>query len=324
MIPSKLKKGDEIRIISPARSLAIISKEVRDNALKKFKELGLTITFSEHSEERDEFGSSAITSRIQDLHSAFLDKKVKSVLTTIGGFNSNQLLRYIDYNIIRYNPKIFCGYSDITALQNAIYKKTGLVTYSGPSFSFFGMEKGFAYTLEFFKKCLMESLPFEITPSPEWSDDEWYKDQKNRTFIKNKGFFTINPGNAEGTIIGGNLCTLNLLQGTEFMPSLNNSILFLEDDYESKPHHFDRDLQSLIHLPDFTGVKGIVIGRFQKISEMTDELLSQIILSKKELAKIPVIAGVDFGHTSPMFTFPIGGKARLSVNEKVTLEIKEH
>ncbi|MCD6092472.1 MAG: LD-carboxypeptidase [Candidatus Aenigmarchaeota archaeon] len=325
MIPQKLKEGDEIRVISPARSLAIISQEARDIALKKLMEMGFKITFSKHAEECDEFSSSSIGHRLEDIHEAFSDENVKGILTTIGGFNSNQLLKYLDYDLIKSNPKILCGYSDITALQNTIFKKVGLVTYSGPHFSTFGMLKGLDYTIEYFKKCVMEKSPFEVKPSEEWSDDEWYKNQEKREFIKNKGFLVINEGKAEGTIIGGNLCTLNLLQGTEFMPSLKNTVLFIEDDEESKPQHFDRDLQSLIHLPDFDGVKGIVIGRFQKASEMTERLLTKVIKTKKELNDIPVIAGVDFGHTTPHITFPIGGKARLLANkDKTKLEILEH
>ncbi|MDP3640680.1 MAG: LD-carboxypeptidase [Nanoarchaeota archaeon] len=325
MIPPKLKKGDEIRVISPARSLAIISKETREIAVRKLKELGLKVTFSKHVEEKDEFDSSSIKSRLEDIHTAFSDKKVKAILTAIGGFNSNQLLQYLDYGLIKSNQKILCGYSDITALQNAIYRKTGLVTYSGPHFSTFGMVKWLDYTIEYFKRCLMEKTPFEIRLSKEWSDDAWYADQEQRHFIKNKGFSVVNQGEAEGIIIGGNLCTFNLLQGTEFMPRLKNSILFVEDDEETKPPHFDRDIQSLIHLPDFNGVKGIVIGRFQKFSEITENLLIKIIKTKKDLENIPIVAGVDFGHTTPCVTFPIGGRARLlAENDRVQLRILEH
>ena len=325
MIPQKLKEGDEIRVISPARSLAIISQEIREIALRRLEEMGFKISFSKYAEECDEFKSSSIEHRVEDIHEAFEDKNVKGILTAIGGFNSNQLLKYLDYDLIKANPKILCGYSDITSLQNAIFRKVGLVTYSGPHFSTFGMLKGLDYTIEYFKKCVMESGPFEVRPSKEWSDDKWYKNQEKREFIKNKGFLVINEGEAEGTIIGGNLCTLNLLQGTEFMPSLKNTILFIEDDEESKPQHFDRDLQSLIHLPDFDGVKGIVIGRFQKASEMNERLLTKIIKTKRKLNDIPVIANVDFGHTTPHITFPIGGKARIFASkDKTKLEILEH
>jgi muramoyltetrapeptide carboxypeptidase len=326
MIPGKLKIGDEIRVISPARSMAIISEETRRIAKQRLEEeLGFRVTFSDNVEEADEFNSSSIQSRVDDIHEAFFDKNVKGILTTIGGFSSNQLLKYLDYDLIKSNPKVLCGYSDITALSNAIYAKTGLVTYSGPHFSTFGMLKGFDFTMECFKKCLMQDNPFEVMPSLEWSDDAWYIDQQKRDFIKNDGYFTINPGEADGRIVGGNLCTLNLLQGTEYFPDLTDTIVFMEDDSESQRHHFDRDLQSLIHQPGFNRVKGIVIGRFQNDSKVPNEILVKIIKTKTELNNIPVIAGVDFGHTYPLITYPIGGIASLSASaSKIVLKIAQH
>lgn len=283
------------------------------------------MTFGKHVNESDEFMSSSIESRISHLHDAFSDTNVKAIFTVLGGFNSNQLLDFIDWNIIRYNPKIFCGYSDITALNNAIFAKTGLVTYSGPHYSSFGQKLSFDNTLEYFKKCLMSSEEFEITPSREWSDDLWFIDQNKREQVKNDGFWAIQQGEAKGTILGANLCTFNLLQGTPYMPDIRNSILFLEDDGESKHHHFDRNLQSVIHLPGFNEVRGLVIGRFQKESKMTRDSLEQIIVSKKQLSNMPVIGNVDFGHTDPKITFPIGGEASLSISKpEVKLTIITH
>lgn len=325
IIPPKLHSGDIVRIIAPSRSLSIIGKESRKIANSRFAELGLILTFSKHGEETDNFASSNIQSRIEDLHAAFLDPDVKAIFTVIGGFNSNQLLRYIDWNIIKNNPKIFCGYSDITALNNAFFAKTGLITYSGPHYSTFGQKLYLDYTLEYFKKCLMEDNPFKIFASSQWSDDEWYINQGNRKPINNREYFVIQEGNAEGTAIGGNLCTFNLLQGTEYFPKIENTILFIEDDYTSEPHTLDRDLQSLIHQPEFKSVRGIVIGRFQKKSNMTNNLLTQIIKTKKELKDLPVVASVDFGHTDPKITIPIGGTVRLNVSKQTTkIEFTEH
>lgn len=325
IIPNKLQKGDVIRVITPSLSLSIISQEVRDIAKSRFDELGFELSFGEHVEGKDVFASSSIESRIADLHHAFSDKNVKAVLTVIGGFNSNQLLNFIDWKLIRNNPKIFCGFSDITVLNNSLFAKTGLVTYSGPHYSTFGQKLYFDYTLDYFKKCLMNSEEFDVVPSTDWSDDKWYKNQEKRKLFSNEGFWILNEGEAEGTILGANLCTFNLLQGTQYMPDIKGTILFLEDDYESQPQHFDRDLQSLIHLPDFKEVRGIVIGRFQEKSNITLDLLRKIILSKKPLANIPVIGNVDFGHTDPKITFPIGGSVSLvTAEDKAKLHIKEH
>ena len=218
IFPSKLQRGDTVRIISPSRSIQILSEETKHTANKRFEEMGLTLTFGNHVNECDDFSSSSIESRIEDLHQAFLDKEVKAIITVIGGFNCNQLLKYIDWELVRNNPKIFCGFSDITALNNAIYTKTGLVTYSGPHYTNLGQKLSVDYTLEYFSKCLFSDDPFDIVSS-------------------NDGLQVIHDGEAEGTIIGANVCTLNLLQGTEYMPSLENSILYIEDDYESLDTH---------------------------------------------------------------------------------------
>ncbi len=315
IIPTKLKPGDEIRVIAPSRSMAIISEETRHIAQARFKALGLKLSFGNHTKEIDDFASSSITSRIDDIHDAFQDQNVKGILTVIGGFNSNQLLGEIDWSIIANNPKVFCGFSDITALNNAILAKTGLVTYSGLHYSNFGMESYFEYSYEYFKKCLMSDKPIEIQPSDSWTDDEWFINQNDRHPIKNEGWLTLTDGQVSGVIVGGNLNTLNLLQGTEYMPSLDGAILFIEDDEESSAHHFDRDLTSLIQQPAFSGVKAIVIGRFQKASEITSDLLVRICASKKELVGIPIIANVDFGHTSPMLTYPIGGQVEIHASK---------
>ncbi|MGG0252163.1 S66 peptidase family protein [Bacillus toyonensis] len=319
VIPTKLKKGDEIRVISPSCSLSIVSNENRNLAIKRLTDMGFQVTFSKYADEIDRFASSSISSRVQDLHEAFRDPNVKAILTTLGGYNSNGLLKHLDYDLIRKNPKFFCGYSDITALHNALYTKTGLVTYSGPHFSSFGMEKGLAYTTDYFFKCLTSNDSIEILPSETWSDDSWYIDQENREFIKNEGYISIQEGEATGDIIGGNMSTLHLLQGTPYMPSLRDKVLFLEEDSltgKATLKTFDRYLHSLMQQTDFEYVKGIVIGRMQKGAECMIEDIQEMITSKPELAHIPIIANASFGHTTPIFTFPIGGRAKIISNKE--------
>lgn len=325
IFPKKLKSGDTIRIIAPSRSLSIISEKTLAISNKRFEDLGLKLTFGRHVQECDEFNSSPVESRLEDLHEAFSDKNVAAILTSIGGFNSNQLLRFVDYGLIAKNPKIFCGYSDITAIGTAIHARTGLVTYYGPHYSSFGQKLLFDYSLEYFVKCLFNDEPFEVLPSPTWSDDAWYLDQDSRNPINYDGYRIINQGEASGVSVGGNLCTLNLLHGTEFMPVLDGAIVFVEDDSTTNPVTFDRDLQSLIHQPGFEGVRGLVFGRFQKKSEMTDNLLDKIIKSKHELDRMPVIANANFGHADPKFTFPIGGEVEVVASSGVTrLTVKKH
>lgn len=327
IIPEKLKVGDEVRIIAPSRSMNIIGKETIEVATERFEKMGLKVTFGKYVNEADEYyGTASIEHRVEDIKDAFLDKNVKAIFTIIGGFNSNQILKYIDYDIIKQNPKIICGYSDITAILSAIHAKTGLVTYYGPHFSTFGEIKGFDYTQEYFNKMFFQTNEFEIKSSDEWSSDSWFIDQENRNFIKNDGMFTINEGIAEGEIVGGYSNILALLKGTEYMPDIKNKILFLEYESEEGKNGFlaiDRLFQSLIHLPDFKYVKGLVLGRAIPNLEMTKEKWIKIIKGKRELNYIPVIANCDFGHTTPMFTFPIGGYARLEAKDNnIKLSIK--
>lgn len=323
MLADRLKPGDEIRVISPSRSMVIMKEAQVEIAINRLTGLGFRVTFGKNANAHDEFFSSSIEERIEDLHEAFLDPNVKGILAAMGGYNANQLLKYIDYDIIRNNPKIFCGYSDITVLNGAIYNKTGLITYSGPLFSSFGVKHGFEYTLDSFIQAVTNDAPYEIEPSSHWSDDEWYREQEDRTFVEHEGYFVLQEGQAEGVLIGGNLSTLNLLQGTEYMPSLKNAILFIEDDDESHALTFERDLQSLLQLADAQHIKGVLIGKFQKDSHMTEDALRRIIASKKELASLPIIANVNFGHVQPMATIPFGAQASIKAfgqNQEIIVE----
>ncbi|MBP5698677.1 MAG: LD-carboxypeptidase [Alphaproteobacteria bacterium] len=158
IIPSRLKKGDKVMVIAPARGIKIIGQDCRQIARQRLESLGLEVVFAPNTidENWDYLGSTTIEKRIEDIHLAFSDKNVGAILTIIGGANSNQLLPYLDYNLIKNNPKIFCGFSDITALHGAINAKTGLETYYGPHFSSLGMKHGCDYTFNHFIKMLME------------------------------------------------------------------------------------------------------------------------------------------------------------------------
>ncbi len=325
MVPPKLGPGDEIRVVSVAASLGFIPTEQRETAADRMAGLGLEVTYSKNGEIRDRFDSSPVEARLSDLHDAFSDPNVKGMLTTLGGYNSNQLLGRLDYDLVRENPKILCGYSDITALATAIHAKTGLITYSGPHFSTFAMKRGIGYTLNHFERCLMREEPYDVEPADHWSDDAWYEDQENRDFVPNPGHAVVNEGQAEGKLLGGHLGTLCLLFGTPYMPDLAGAILLLECDDETRPHHLDRELQSLVHQPGFDGVRGIVFARFQRASNVDLETLSEIVHAKPELHRIPIVTNASFGHTTPQFTFPIGGAGSIRAEDgRAHIRIQTH
>jgi len=323
-VPRKLHRGDTLRVVAPACSRQFVAEFDHSAVIDvRFAALGLRLTFGDHVDERDDFQSSPVASRVADLHAAFADPDVAGILTVIGGFNSNELLPHLDWDLITANPKVFCGYSDITALQNAILARAGLVTYSGPHWSSFGMRDHFEQTERWFAEALFGGTPIELRPAEIWTDDLWFADQDNRTVRPNEGWWPLRPGQAAGRIIGGNLCTLNLLQGTEYMPSLAGSLLMVEDDAASDADAFARNLTSLLQLPGAGGVQGLVIGRFQEASGVTRSLLEQIIARQDRLAGLPVLGNVDFGHTNPLATFPIGGWAALAVGAASSLRISD-
>ena len=310
MIPPKLKKGDEIRIIAPSGSLTRVRTDVLERSLAYLDENGFRVTYSTNCREMDSFSSSSVKSRAADLHEAFADPDVKAVMACIGGFNVNQILPYIDYDLIRANPKILCGYSDITALLNAVYARTGLVTYHAPHLAALGFLREREYTHKYLTACLMNEDPISVTPS------------------ETAGSYTIlQEGTCEGEIAGGNLCTLNLLQGTPYMPDLRDKVLFIEDDNimgDYFPYEFDRNLQSLLQLSGAESVRGIVFGRFDESCRLTEDTIRAIVKGKVP-AGIPVVFGTDFGHVFPMISFPVGGRVKLSANgEGIDLRITDH
>lgn len=319
IIPEKLKINDEVRVIAPSRSMGILSDETIDIAVKTLESLGLKVTFGEYVNDSidDDYNSSSIENRVKDLMDAFKDPNVKAILTVIGGFNVNQILDYIEYDVIKNNPKILCGYSDITALLESITAKTGLVTYYGPHFSTFGIKLKNEYTIDYFNKMLFRNESVKVSPSDEWSNDLWFINQDKREIQKNEGFNIISEGTGEGVILGGNLCTLNLLQGTEYFPKIDEDIiLFIEDDGGMGSNflvEFDRNFQSLIHALDKNKIKGIVVGRAELNCEMTVDKWKKIFASKG-LGNIPIVLNADFGHTNPMITIPLTGHAIIDTN----------
>lgn len=323
IIPNKLKVGDEIRVIAPSRNMNLLSDETIKIAVQSLENIGFKVTFGKNVNKKinDIYMCASVNDRISDLHDAFEDKNVKAILTVIGGFNVNQILDDIDYELIKNNPKIICGFSDITALLSAIYKKTGLITYYGPHFSTFGMKYGKEYIVDYFKKMFLEDKEIDIKDSLKWCNDEWYIDQENRTFIDNDGMKIINKGICEGNIIGGNLCTLNLLQGTEYMPDTKDVVLFIEDDglvEDEFTREFDRNLQSLIHCIGLNNIKGIVVGRAELNCKMNIDKWKMIFDRIKD---IPIIIDSNFGHTLPIYTFPIGGYTKIDVNNSIKIKI---
>lgn len=304
-VETKLERGDTLAVVSPSYPLEIVTPESRKIASRRLKSLGLKIVLHE--------GVDTIEERVSEIHEAYLNPDIDGLISSIGGYRANQILNDIDWDIVAKNPKPFIGFSDITVVLNAIYAKTRTTAYLGPHFSTFGQVHFDEFTAHSFKNVLMNDQMTRVETSEAWTDDLWFMYQEDRNPIENEGRWHIQDGNFKGIAIGGNLCSMNLLQGTEFWPQVEKPIAIVEDTSMSNIGFFDRDLQSLLHAQE---IGGLIIGRFQKGSKITREMIEDSVATKKELVGKPVVANVDIGHTLPIATIPIGGIVDLAVRGK--------
>lgn len=279
MIPPKLKAGNHVRVIAPSHSFApAFTDEMKAQAEEGLEQLGLTVSYGKYVHELNDFKTTAVEHRLEDLHDAFSDPSVQAIIPARGGSSISQILKYIDYDLIKKNPKILCGLSDVTALSYALYAKTGIANYYGPHFTVLGASRITDYSFESMRNNLFSDAPFQLKPSQYYCQSAW-----DRELIVNEGFWTIQEGKAEGKSIGGNFLTTNLVLGSEFMPDISDCILFMEENHVLDFRDVQNELQSILNQPNGNKIRGLVIGRFQKETKMTRELLTKMVRSKKEL-----------------------------------------
>ena len=311
--PPALQIGDTIGIVAPAEPASLIEWGHLRLAEKKLNSLGLQVLYGTYAFQGRKLGIENIKERVRDIHQMFSSRKIRGVMAVIGGYSSNELLPHLDYRLIRNHPKAFIGFSDITALQNAMLVKAGLVTFSGPCFANFAQtQPPFDFEERWFKRGVMGEGTVSLVPSRMWADDEWWRHpRRSRALVKNAGWVIVRSGHNRGVIVGGNLSTFVLLFGTPYAPSLANKILFIEEDSEMNAKMIERMLVQLSQQNDFHRIRGLVVGRFGRKSGLSPESVKRLLRACTNNLNVPVIAHVDFGHTNPMITFPIGGACEI-------------
>ncbi len=298
--PKRLKKGQHIGLIAPGSS---IREGQLQEAVTNLEKLGLKPVYTKNIVAKHGYLAGEDSTRLADLHQMFSDPKIDGIWCIRGGYGCTRFIHNIDYQIIKKNPKVLIGYSDITALLQSIYKKTGLIGFHGP----LAASKLPDYSLEYFQKVLMH-------PNAKLRIENAIENQRNE--LKNYRSKVIRPGKASGKLIGGNLSLVSALAGTKYEVSVKNKILMLEDVGE-KPYRIDRMLTQLRQSCDLTKASAIVLGIFEDCEGGDNSLsLEETLEDRLGDLGIPVIYGMSFGHIHHQFTFPIGIEAAIDTNEE--------
>jgi len=299
----------EIRVVAVSDSLEGLHVNLISKATAVLGSLRMTVSFSAHCMDKRSGNAGDVRNRVADLHDAFADSRVAAILIGVGGTNAIDMLPHLDYELIRAHPKPICGFSDATVILNAIYARTGLVTYYGPMlFSFVGNVEP-DYTLENFRKAVLQRASYVLTPAAKWGN---YTELNSDRI--NEGYQVIREGNADGVLVGGHVPSLNLLQGTDYLPDLNGAVLFIEicERYgKATIEKLNQYLGALLLQKGAGGIRALLVGRLYAADGVTADELKRVLLSRDDLSHIPIIVNVDFGHTTPMVTLPVGGRIRI-------------
>lgn len=302
--PKVLKIGDTIGVISPASPSYKNSEVVR--GVETLKKWGFKVHLSKNLNKSKGFIAGTDKERAEDFNEMFGRKDIDAVFVTQGGYGSARMLKYIDFEIVKDNPKIFIGFSDITSLHLAIFKKTGLVTFHGPGMSRYNPEDLSDYT---------KNQLFKALTSVEPIGDILLADEK-------KWINIINPGKCEAPLIGGNLTLICSTLGTPNEIDTNGKIFFIEE-LETEPWIIDHMLTHLANAGKFDNVAGIVVGEcinckpnLHNPGYYVDISLEDILYEFIKPLKVPSIHGLPIGHTKDMATLPIGVMARLDATAK--------
>ena len=310
--PKALRPGDTVGLITPSSYVSDPDRLALAERTARY--FGLVPKFGKNVRKRDGYLGGGIEDRVEDLHAMFRDPEVKAVFAIRGGYGAAQLLDALDYDLIRSHPKIFLGYSDITALHLAIQKRAGLMTFHGP----IALSRFTPYTQTYFRKALFETEPLGRITNPPDSDP-----LRPAHILR-----AVRPGRARGPLIGGNLTLISTTMGTPYEIETSGRILFLED-VDEQPYSIDRMLTQLRLAGKLSGAAGIIFGECQdcrprdfkpsyestlSVGEVVDEILGRL--------RVPVLSGLTIGHTDDQLTLPLGVMAELNA-EKGELVIEE-
>lgn len=307
ILPRKLERGDLIGLVTPGSP---IEREQLEETIQKLEGLGFRTYHTDSVLSRHGYLAGDDRERADDLMHMFTNPEVKGIWCVRGGYGSVRILNLLDFEKIEINPKVFIGYSDITALLTSVHEQTGLVTYHGPV----GISDFNDFSMKSFERVILD--PEKKYRFPYEREDQT---EGNPEFDR----YTIHGGKAEGTLIGGNISVLDSMIGTRFEPDFEKRIVYLED-VEEKTYRVDKMLFHLLEGTNLKSAAGIVMGVMGgcNINDEPRLSLKQAIGELLEPLGIPVSYGLSFGHIKKMVTIPNGIRARMNADRN-TLRLLE-
>lgn len=300
--PKKLNFGDTIAVVAPSNPIINENIDEINLAKQKIEKLGFKIEFSKNLFSNTNLYSATAKEKADDINYMFANKNIKMIWCAKGGENSNSVFDYLDYNLIKQNPKIICGYSDITSIINVINLKTDLVTFSGTNFKTIITDKS-DYSLN---QILNRFVYCDL----------------NLGSLDDK-FETIVPGISCGELVGGNLSLIKGLVCGKYNINFENKILFIEElGYESSPALVSNNLYYMKQNGVFDKIKGLWIGNYEHESKIKLEDIVIHILGKN--CGYPIIKSNNFGHIEEKIVIPIGINAKINTFENTKIRLIEN
>ena len=296
----KIKKGDTVGVIAPSSKIDKDDLEVINNSVLLMESTGLKVKFGKNAFKNTLGYGATPKEKAEDINEMFKDKEVKMIFCVSGGFNSNSVFEYLDYDAIKANPKPLIGFSDSTSIENAIYAKTGVITFNGPTFkALTSWATPYAYE-EVVKRFMQGDMQLG-------QDDDEY--------------ITVKAGIAEGILVGGNLSLTNEMVCGEYSIDFQDKILFIEEFcLETPPELAANYFYHMKQNGVFDKIKGIWVGNYDG-SVALEKILLDVLEDKYNF---PIIKSNNFGHTEKKTVIPVGGKARIDTKKKKKIEITEN
>ncbi|MDQ3217820.1 MAG: LD-carboxypeptidase [Actinomycetota bacterium] len=323
---SRVIPGDTVAVVSPSFGAPGAWPHRAERGTAYLESLGLKVRMMPNAARADSWVSAPAEARADDLHEAFADDSVAAVLSSIGGNHSNQVLPHLDYEVIGSHPKIFQAYSDTTVLAWAFARHAGLRSFYGPPLVLGLAEypKVLDYTDRWLRAAWFGTEPLDFSASERWTEElldfDTQKDlERARRLLRNERWVTLREGAARGPLIGGCLETICWhLKGSSEWLDLSGCILFLETSEEApSPETVDAYLTDLEQIGVFEDIAGLLVGRPAYYRPEDVGILWDVVARRTESTGIPVLANLDFGHTDPLLTIPMGAEGYLDAGGHV-------